>query len=78
MKQARSCSVIDIISLIIGEVGDGLTDRLATHSMPSDWASHKDEGLQQTSKKEIRALKEEVNQFNFRNFFYQFLVACQN
>uniref|UniRef100_A0A0R3RZM9 WD_REPEATS_REGION domain-containing protein n=1 Tax=Elaeophora elaphi TaxID=1147741 RepID=A0A0R3RZM9_9BILA len=48
-----------ILDVIQGEVGDGLTDRLATHSMPSDWASHKDEGLRQTSKKEIRALKEE-------------------
>ncbi|VDO77445.1 unnamed protein product, partial [Onchocerca flexuosa] len=48
-----------ILDVIQGEVGDGITDRLATHSMPSDWASHKDEGLQQTSKKEIRALKEE-------------------
>ncbi|KAK6112160.1 Raptor N-terminal CASPase like domain family protein [Brugia pahangi] len=48
-----------ILDVIQGEVGDGIADRLATHSMPSDWASHKDEGLQQTSKKEIRALKEE-------------------
>ncbi|VDK57042.1 unnamed protein product [Anisakis simplex] len=39
-----------------GQAGDGLSDRLAVKSMPSDWAFHKDEGLLQTAKQEIQAL----------------------
>ncbi|VDN06650.1 unnamed protein product [Thelazia callipaeda] len=48
-----------ILDVIQGEAGDGLTDRLATHSMPSDWALHRDEGLKQTSRKQSLALKKE-------------------
>ncbi|VDN18700.1 unnamed protein product [Gongylonema pulchrum] len=47
-----------ILDVIQGRAGDGLTDRLATYAVPSDWALHKEEGLQQKSRQEIRIINE--------------------
>lgn len=40
-----------------------MTDRIATSVMPSDWALHTVEGLEQTAKQQIEALNEAVDIF---------------
>lgn len=57
--------------LFSGHAGDGLSDRLAVKSMPSDWAYHKDEGLLQTAKREIHLLTTMVGLASFWCFFIE-------
>lgn len=58
-----------ILDMIQGHAGDGLSDRLAVKSMPSDWAYHKDEGLLQTAKREIHLLTTMTAQCDTQQLF---------
>ncbi|VDM41062.1 unnamed protein product [Toxocara canis] len=58
-----------ILDMIQGQAGDGLSDRLAVKSLPSDWAFHKDEGLLQTAKHEIHALTNMIAQCDTQQLF---------